>query len=887
MIHSIFKSLSGQTPRQAKGVVTTILAGFVVFTTLVAGATEPLLTFDLIPGSKGPFPATQFPGVEITLSDSVTAAADGPGGAPMLIFDGTDKSIASFKSSPELKSILTGDEVSVTLWVRADQFKEATIGMGFNLRRYGYMEQAPLGFSQPTKKTDFGSYNVSSDFSHPMYPGFWHHLAYTYSLSNLHYTVYYDGIEMANKRVENDEPSPISSVLRNLGKNFKGAIADLRVWDQALTKAQVLSFKPTQAEADAFAAQVATISADIRHAPLKSWAAELSAAARAAAKQGTNITDWQELQHRLRKLPRLAQFSNSLAAPSLMANAPLATFTMAPYDEQKRLPHILPHDGQGTDTITATLAQGEYEGVTFMVYPYKDIEKFEIKTTPLTQGDSVLPDESLDIRLIKVWYTPSSSWNSYYGGGRDFATLAPELLLYDDDLIRTDHENRYNYLRVSYPEGTRYIHINKRGTHLNTPAFNYVKEPVIDAKTLQPLPLTTGRNQQFWITVHMPSNAVPGTYSSQLTLIADGADIGKLTLKANVHPFVLPRPRTNYDIDREYYGTWMHHIMLDHHVALGKNRAQAEKRLLAELKNMAAHNFLHPHSPDVIDPELDEISIRHYEIMREAGMPLKPLWAGSFIDVGWYMRWMLTPGFTIDSDREGFERAMTNVWRHLSHKQKTLDKLVGHRDVYLKPWDEAGSRGDRFQFPFFSLAHQFGYKVFITSGNPQWTSFIVDHNDIPAHVNRTQAESWHAGGALQSSYAAPFTGPTNPFLRRRSNGIRMYLANYDGVNEYNWYEGYHIWNEFLSPAHYNNFNIVYPTYDGVLDTIPWEALREAFDDVRYASLLRLRARDALATDDTAKHDIAKQALLWIGSIDPETIDLDEMRATMVQWILKL
>ena len=55
----------------------------------------------------------------------------------------------------------------------------------------------------------------------------------------------------------------------------------------------------------------------------------------------------------------------------------------------------------------------------------------------------------------------------------------------------------------------------------------------------------------------------------------------------------------------------------------------------------------------------------------------------------------------------------------------------------------------------------------------------------------------------------------------------------------------------------SDHNLVYPTADGVVDTIAWERCREA---------------------------VAEQ---WLQGIDAENADLDAVRTAIIQWILKL
>jgi len=78
-------------------------------------------------------------------------------------------------------------------------------------------------------------------------------------------------------------------------------------------------------------------------------------------------------------------------------------------------------------------------------------------------------------------------------------------------------------------------------------------------------------------------------------------------------------------------------------------------------------------------------------------------------------------------------------------------------------------------------------------------------------------------------------------------------------------------------------NFTYPTADGVIDTLCWEAHREGIDDVRYVTTLEEEIQKAPAQ----KKKIADQAREWLDKLNVANCDLDEARAKVVEWILEL
>ncbi len=62
-----------------------------------------------------------------------------------------------------------------------------------------------------------------------------------------------------------------------------------------------------------------------------------------------------------------------------------------------------------------------------------------------------------------------------------------------------------------------------------------------------PLDVPAGASRQFWITVHVPGDAAPGTYRGELVLRSGGEAVARLPLEVTVHPFRLdPVPAATF-----------------------------------------------------------------------------------------------------------------------------------------------------------------------------------------------------------------------------------------------------------------------------------------------------------------------------------------------------
>jgi len=82
-------------------------------------------------------------------------------------------------------------------------------------------------------------------------------------------------------------------------------------------------------------------------------------------------------------------------------------------------------------------------------------------------------------------------------------------------------------------------------------------------------------------------------------------------------------------------------------------------------------------------------------------------------------------------------------------------------------------------------------------------------------------------------------------------------------------------------------NFVYGHGGGVIDTLAWEGFREGIDDMRYATQLKLLARDAVASGDTGRKLTANKALQYLALLNRTEMDLEVVRAEMIEHILKL
>ena len=225
---------------------------------------------------------------------------------------------------------------------------------------------------------------------------------------------------------------------------------------------------------------------------------------------------------------------------------------------------------------------------------------------------------------------------------------------------------------------------------------------------------------------------------------------------------------------------------------------------------------------------------------------------------------------------------------------------VGHHDIYLASFDEAGPRQTEILRDLAEDIHGAGkVKLWLTTAKDRHfnsAGYVTDLANEAGWPDRMQAARWHAIGGKLTNYAGPHTGPENPELFRRWEGLARYKADLDGSFNYKYFSQLHptlhkkwkedVWNDF-SGKNFRGFNFVYPTADGVIDTLAWEGFREGIDDIRYATKLKQVAQRAIDSDNIKAVYAGRKALMWLELFDAKTEDLGTARLEMINYILEI
>ncbi|MFB3897184.1 MAG: hypothetical protein ACE14V_12865 [bacterium] len=531
-------------------------------------------------------------------------------------------------------------------------------------------------------------------------------------------------------------------------------------------------------------------------------------------------------------------------------------YVVPPITSNKILPTDISIPDKANQSIIMTACPGEYEPASFVLVSHSGITAVQLKVSNLVGTKESIPAENIDIKLVKCWYQAGSAWVNI-NQDKWHKVLVPELLLNDTRLVKVDYEHQENYLRLSFPEGDKYVWISDTTDKGGIKKYSLQEFPVKDSPELLPFDIPIASSQQIWVTIEVPENTQPGTYTGKIDIAASGTIIRSIPLTLKIFPIELALP--NYSSSIYYRGK------LD---PKGEGSISSEWKSKEQFQKELADLYQHGVTNPMVYQPFDEKMLGEVLSLRNAvGMKNQPLY-------------YLGLGFS--------DTALSSIPDQVK-PVIDLAKQYGVPEVYFYGIDEA--IGDRLksQRATWEKIHQAGGKVFVAGYKNSNFELIGDMQDLlvcARYPTQEEAAKWHSVGHKIWCYANPQGGVENPEVNRRNYGLLIWKSNYDGAATYAYQHGFgDIWNDFDHPA-YREHNYTYPTVDGIIDTIGWEGYREGVDDVRYLTTL-LQAIDRNKNSSSAKkRQIAKQAEQYLAMLDVKR-DLDTIRLEIVSYIFQL
>ncbi|MBO5958980.1 MAG: hypothetical protein J6Q65_02540, partial [Lentisphaeria bacterium] len=524
--------------------------------------------------------------------------------------------------------------------------------------------------------------------------------------------------------------------------------------------------------------------------------------------------------------------------------ANLVHYTVAPTSETQYLPDVYPFDGEAGVPVRIVTAQDEYEPGSFITYGLKDLGKVDFIISDLKTDDGkIFAKDKLDLKVIKVWYQNGNGWYSYFQDpGKK---LCPELLLNDEELIKVDTEKEANFARLTEENGTvtyRWLTPpravdnrieNAPGTRISG-SFFAMKPNFTDASEFKGATIKDGEFKQFFLTVHADAKQAPGLYKGAISLKAkDGKAVGSIPVEVRVLPFVLPEPKTYFDIEKDFLVLFCQYIGIDIIRQLnGNDTALARKQLVALLKNFYRHGECTPGYRGAVE---------NAALNEEAGMKQQYVFRDARLGQPADMRHHAVTSIANYRKRFGTQGPLICDWGD----EYGLGILKGIRHM-VDIYKEAGW--------LFSLNSRHGYSFAPHSSDLWWPPVYPDSSLAKA----TEKFNFLGGDGYVGWYAKQHVGVENPAFIRRQYGLGAYRAGFSCHFNY----AHHL-NGFndMRGSTYRAMNLVYGHGGGVLDTLAWEAFREGMDDMRYATKLQQLARGLLKNSkDYAARSAAKKAL---------------------------
>ncbi len=706
--------------------------------------------------------------------------------------------------------------------------------------------------------------------------GKWYDIAFNFSSNKCRYSLYIDGKWQMENHSRIIPQITYNSAWQKQDKSV--SLKNIRLYNYALDSEDLT---PAHADASRFDAVCDGISESlktVKNPHLKNWGKSLLE--RADALEDDKETTIAQIRRLERDGQNFSKIAAGLAADpeKTVSDAVVTSYTVSATSQELHLPYRLPLTAPLSDTVRILAAKGEFESASVLIVPFAPVKKFTLRVDDLKCGKAVIPASTVDVKLVKRWIRCGGAWMNYLAD-RTQRVLVPDLLVNDDGLIRVDEFREINEVRLNYPEGTIFTDISDYHRPYRD-LFNMYRDPFRDADTLQSVALPeAGRNQQYMLTVQVPKDAKDGLYKGSVTLVADGKDVAKLKLQLRVLPFTLPAPKTYPDTTRDFYS----HVNDLSGTLDSKNTMEYYKK---SLKVLADHNLLHPSNIDWNEEAL--------KAARDAGLDMQTIFGGG-ISFGHWIEPFGGPAAAVTVEQKAF--LDKKFAQKLAQKTAFYKKVLGYEPAWFSCGASEVSYYPQFMYILSAAAdavHANTKGKMMTHGMGDYMFYYTaDFNDLDTAVNNYTrwANIWNAAGGGMMNYADPFPGAENPAWYRRKLGMLIYKHNMSGQMLHGFIGRYH--DEFAEwyPGYsYRNYALAFRQQDGYLNTIRLIGIREGYDDVRYATLLKT---NALKYRDSKNQDLAREAkrqLLWLELYNGDNGDLDMFRsaaAHRIETLMKL
>ena len=411
-----------------------------------------------------------------------------------------------------------------------------------------------------------------------------------------------------------------------------------------------------------------------------------------------------------------------------------------------------------------------------------------------------------------------------------------------------------------------------------------------------PLDITGKNSQQFWLTVNVPKDALPGEYEATISIKPENGEEDTIALTLQVLPFGLST--------------------LEGKVTLG---AYISKTLTdTEIKDQVAYGlnatsmWYDGSNPRILNVngklELDTRVIDEYfPRLKKNGMngPVVIFFGN---DKNWTYDKQIEKVFNVKAQTPEYDKYYVEGLKKIVAHCKSK----GYNEIVISPMDEPSKGGEvevRWKYNAALI------KKFLPAS--RIFCVFMNRTDAPQKF-RKLANIWSCNGAFKEAAAArnlefpkpdiwtygSFTARVSPQDTRFNAGFLPWKFNAEGTYlwAYKWYCG-NPWNDLDSDA--SDWELVYPSPEGkLISTLAWEGVREGIDDRKYiATLEELISKNRnnpaalkiekelikLKEDISLGQDLGKATEgvdYFFFSLENTNI-LDLNRVKIIKWILEL
>ena len=497
---------------------------------------------------------------------------------------------------------------------------------------------------------------------------------------------------------------------------------------------------------------------------------------------------------------KIAFYKNALiyasAESEYLFSNPDKTILMMPWDAtggEKIVTDTFPVPSVPADQLpTVVVAPGETESFSFVLRSLQD-HTINLESAGFSHalGQDALPEESIDIRVVKAWYQSDDNSVGVEAGKK---VLLPELLLKNDALVKVDmgdtFETKRNWLEIELPQQGK-IYQDISGYESLMP----LEAEVRDTEELQPFPIAAGTNKQIWVNVAVPEGQIPGRYPGAINLTDDSGNSESYPVNVVVLPVTLAPSPIDYGL--YYQGLALHEAEQAPEGGLTQQWKNPEQ-YLAEMDNMRKHGVLYPIIQYVGYNEFDHIT-KALNLRSQKGLPCDKIYtfSGSSTRIvsRSYEEFDDVNDITFD-DLDDADKATINSLRNELNKwkQAVADSQItcSTPEIYLYGIDEYGDKSLPYDVMLrresiaLKFIREYGAKTHaaVYEGAVDIIGPYLDQANFCRIPSDAEKQKWRDNDQDIYTYANPQVGIEKPDLYRQNFGLLLLQHDLDGAMDY-------------------------------------------------------------------------------------------------------